>query len=308
MHRFFQHRLHLLGALEQALVAVEIQRCKSGGAGQRMTRIGVAVEQFDSMRRALHEGVVDLVRDDRAAQGHRRVVHRLGEGDEVGRHAVAFRGEGVSDTAEACDDLVEDQQDSMLVAQRPQPLQIVLGRAEYAGGTREGLDDHRRNRLGAMQGDKSFERIGEIRAACGIAARECHRVFVVGKRQVIIRTRNKRAVGPAIVGDAADGNAAEVHAMIPALAADQAETPALPGAHLVGARDLQRRIRGFRSRIDEEDMVHAVGRQRRDPLCERKGRRMGELERRREIELAGCLADRLDDRLAVVSRVHAPQA
>ena len=37
----------LLGAREQILVAIEIERGEPGGAGERMRRIGVAVEQLD---------------------------------------------------------------------------------------------------------------------------------------------------------------------------------------------------------------------------------------------------------------------
>ena len=45
-------RLELLRALEQVLVAIEVERREAGGAGERMRRIGVAVEQLDHVLRA----------------------------------------------------------------------------------------------------------------------------------------------------------------------------------------------------------------------------------------------------------------
>src|SRR4249919_2208714 len=49
----------LAGALEQAFVAIDVERCKPGGAGERMCRIGIAVEQFDDVLRPFHERVID---------------------------------------------------------------------------------------------------------------------------------------------------------------------------------------------------------------------------------------------------------
>ena len=81
-----------------------------------MRRIGVAVEQLDDVLRAVHEGVVDAFVRDHAAHRRRAVGDALGERDHVRRHAVALGREGVAETAEAGDDLVEDQQDAVLVA------------------------------------------------------------------------------------------------------------------------------------------------------------------------------------------------
>ena len=48
-------RFHRPGALEQAFLAVDVEGGETGRAGQRMRRVGVAVEQFDDVARALHE-------------------------------------------------------------------------------------------------------------------------------------------------------------------------------------------------------------------------------------------------------------
>src|ERR1700722_15951839 len=51
--------LERLGALEQALVAIEVDRRQRRGASERMARRGIAVEELDGALRPLHEGVGD---------------------------------------------------------------------------------------------------------------------------------------------------------------------------------------------------------------------------------------------------------
>ncbi len=136
-------RLERMGALEQLLVAIDVERGEAGGAGERMAGIGVAVEQLDRVLRPLHERVVDVLAHDDAAHRHRAGSDALGEGDHVGDDAVALGGEGEAEAAEAGDDFVEDQQDAVLVADRAQLLQIALRRRQHAGRARHRLDDHR---------------------------------------------------------------------------------------------------------------------------------------------------------------------
>ena len=122
-------RLQRLGAREQVFVAIKIERRETRGAGQRMRRIGVAVEQFDDMLGAAHERVIDAVARDDAAHRHRARGDAFGEADHVRRHAIALGGEGVAEPAEAGDHLVEDQQNAVAVADRAQLLQIALAAA-----------------------------------------------------------------------------------------------------------------------------------------------------------------------------------
>ena len=78
------------------LVAVEIERRETGRAGERMRRIGVAVEQLDHMLRAAHEGIVDAFARDDAAHRHGAGGHALGEADHVraSRRSVRPRRHG----------------------------------------------------------------------------------------------------------------------------------------------------------------------------------------------------------------------
>src|SRR5665213_2308366 len=73
VHRIFEHRFELARTREQVLVAIKIERHYARGTGERMTGIGVAVEQLDGVRRTLHERFVDFVAHDHAAHRHRAV-------------------------------------------------------------------------------------------------------------------------------------------------------------------------------------------------------------------------------------------
>ena len=70
-------RLEPLCPLEQALVAVKIERREAGRASERMRRIGVAVEQLDHVLRAVHEGIVDALRTQSRRPSARRRRSRL---------------------------------------------------------------------------------------------------------------------------------------------------------------------------------------------------------------------------------------
>ena len=115
--------LQLLRVLEQLLVLVQIKRRNARRAGERMARIGVAVEQLDHMVGALHERVVDALAAHDAAHRHGAGGDALGEGDHVrDARRSARRRSACAEAAEAGDDLVEDQQDAVLVADLAQPL------------------------------------------------------------------------------------------------------------------------------------------------------------------------------------------
>ena len=166
---------------------------------------------------------------DHAAHRHGARGDALGEGDHVGDDAVALGREGVAETAEAGDDLVEDQQDAVLVADRAQPLQIALRRRQHAGRARHRLDDHRGDRRRVVQRDDALELVGEMRAPFRLALAEGLLLAIIGRRQMI-DAGEQRAEELAVGDDAADRDAAEADAVIAALAADQARAPGLAAA------------------------------------------------------------------------------
>src|SRR5258708_11569528 len=122
------------------------------------------------------------------------------------------------------------------------------------------------------------------------------------------RSRDMWLLRVVVIGDDAERDASEDHAMRGALSYYEAKARSLPDALGVGARDLERRVAGFRSRIDEEDVIHAGRCERGDALGKRECGRMGELEGRCVIEFACGLSDRFDDRLLGVAGIDAPKA
>ena len=96
--------------------------------------------------------------------------------------------------------------------------------------------------------------------------------------------------------------------MIAALAPDETLSSALPRNILIGERDLQSRVDRLGSGIDEKDMVEIARRKIGNFCCESERFWMSELERWRVIELAGLLADRRDNGIALMAGVAAPQA
>ena len=119
-------------ARQQPLVLVDVERREAGRAGDRMRRIGVAVEQLDRALRAGHQRVVDLAAGEHRAAGNGAVGDALGGRHQVGRDAEIIGRERRAEAAEAGDDLVEDQQDAVLVAEFAQALQIALRRRQHA--------------------------------------------------------------------------------------------------------------------------------------------------------------------------------
>ena len=212
----------------------------------------------------------------------------------------------MAEAAEAGDDFVEDQQDAVLVADFAQALEIALGRRQHAGGTGHGFDDDRRDGRGIMQGHEAFQLVGQMAAPFRLAAGEGLFLAVVGVRQVI--DTRQHGAEPLAVGDhAAHRDAAEVHAVIAALAADQAGAAGLAVGAVIGQRDLQRRVGGLGSGVAEEGVVQIAGRHGGEARGQFEHLGMTELEGRREVQFGGRLLDRRDDGLAAVAGVGAPE-
>src|SRR5499433_2906787 len=300
-------RLELARALEQALVAVEIERREPGRAGERMRRVGVAVKQLDHVHGPAHERVVDPLAHDHSAHRHAPRGDALGKRDHVGDDAVALGGKGVAEPAEAGDDLVEDEQDAVLVTDRAQPRQVALGCGQHAGGARHRLDDHGGDGGGVVQRDDALELVGQMGAPLGLALAEGLVLAVVGRRQMV-DAGEQRAEQFAIVDHAADRNAAEADAVVAALAPDQARARAFAAHVVIGERDLERGVHRLRARIAEEHVVEVAGRERGNPARKLERLGMGELKGRRVVERGRFRLDRRNDGVAIVPGVGAPHA
>src|SRR5438270_6299337 len=112
----------------------------------------------------------------------------------------------------------------------------------------------------------------------------------------------------AVVGNAAHGHAAEVHAVIAALAADQPEALAFAPGALVGDGDLERGVDRFGAGVGEEHARQARRRDAREPVGELECDRMPHLEGRRKVHRRHLAPDGFHDLRPGVTGVHAPQA
>ncbi len=262
--------------------------------------------KLDEMLGAVHEGLVDFLLHEHRAHRDGAVGDALGGQHDIRHDAEIIEGERRAETAEAGDDLVEDEQDAVLVADRAQPLEIALGRHQHAGGAGDRLDDDGGDGRGIMQGDDALKLVGELDAVLRLAAREGVAGGVVGVADVV-DAGQQRAEHLAVADDAADRDAAEIDAVIAALAADQAEARALADDALIGERDLEAGLDRFGAGIGEEDVVDAgrhVGDQARRQL-EALG--VADLESRRIVELAHLGGDGFDDLRPGMAGIDAPQ-
>ena len=239
-------RFKFARTLEQIFLAIQIERGKACGAGQRVRRIGIAVKQFDDVLRTLHEGIVNTLAYQHATHRHATRGHAFGKRDHVGHHAVTLGGEGITQPSKTGDDLVENQQDAVLVANGAQLLQITLGRRNNAGRARHRLDNDGGYGRGIMQRDQAIERVGEMTAPLRLVDGESLFGAIIRRGQMI-GADDQRAELFAVVDDTADGDAAKADAMIATLAANQAH-PRAAALHVVKRqRDFQRGIDGFRA-------------------------------------------------------------
>ncbi len=126
-------------------------------------------------------------------------------------------------------------------------------------------------------------------------------------RQVIDAADHRAEVHP-VLRDAANRHAAEVDAVIGALAADQAILVRLAARALVSERDLEGGVGAFRAGVGEDDAVEPVGQEAAELVCEFERRRMAHIEDGGVVEFGGCALDRLDDLRLGVAGGDAPEA
>ena len=245
-------------------------------------------------------------RDRHRAHRLRAVGEALRHRHDVGRDAEALRGERLSGAAEAADDLVEHEQDAVRVADLAQSLEIALGRHEAAGRAGDRLDEARGDVLGAVQVDEAHEILGELDAVRAFAPRE----------EVLLEVRVPHVRDPgqpgtelaAVVDEARQRDAAEVDAVVRALARDEHVASALTARLVVGERDLHRGVDRLRAGVREEDPVEVARRQLGDAGRELELLRMAAEKRRHEVELGQLPADGLRDLLAAVTGIGAEEA
>ncbi len=256
-----------------------------------MAGVCVAVEELDRVLGGGREDrVVDAFGNGNRAHRLRGVGQRLGHRHDVGRDAEALCRERLTGAAEAGDHLVEHQQDAVLVADFPQPLEIALGRNEHAGRSRDRLDEARGDVLRAVEIDEALQVLGQVGAVRAFAGREP----VLGQVRVAhVRDAGQRGTeAAAVVDQARQRNAAEVDAVIGALPRHEHRAAALAARLVVGERDLHRGVDRFGAGVHEEDPVEIAGRQFGHSRRKLELLRVAAQERRAEIEFAAVACSR----------------
>ena len=138
--------------------------------------------------------------------------------------------------------------------------------------------------------------------------------LAAGKRITVEQVRMTHVLGigveraelSLVQPDTAHTETAEVNAVVGLLPPDQhAALPLAPGL-MIGQRDLQRGIDGLGAGIGEEDVIEARG-HLRQPVGGFEGDGVALIKAMGKIQRRGLLLDGLDDRLAIVACVAAPQ-
>ena len=294
-------------ALEQALVPVDVERREAGRARARMPRVRIAVQELDrAFGRRGHDRIVDAFACRHRTHRLRAVGERLRHRHEVGRDAEALRRECLAGAAEAADHLVEHEQDAVRVADLAQAREVALGRHEAAGRAGDRLDDAGGDVLGAVEVDHPQQVVGQLGAV---------RAFALGAVILLhVRVAHVGDAGHAgaelapVVDEPRQRDAAEIDAVVGALARDEHGAGALAARLVVGEGDLHRGVDRLGPGVAEEDPVEIARRELGNARRELELLRMRAQERRGEIELLQLPADGLGDLPAAVARGDAEES
>ena len=244
----------------------------------------------------------DRVGGDQGA--HRRVGRgqRLGDGDDVGHVAEAFAAEVVAEPAPGADHLVGDHQHVVAIADLAHALEVAVGRDDAAAGVLHRLEDHRGDRLGALELDPLLdrgrrpERVAVLRPAVDVGVGD---VAAAGDERLELRAQ---------LGDAGGGEGAERGAVVGDLAGDHLVLLAFAERAVVVAGQLQRRLDRLRAAGGEEDAVEVAGGERGESGGELDRARVGVAPERVEVELFDLARRRLAQLGATVAGVDAEEA
>ena len=122
---------------------------------------------------------------EHGTHGDGRVRHPLRHGEKVRHHTEVLGRERRPEAAEARDHFVEDEQDSVAIADFAQALEVAQRRHEHAGRAGHRLDDHRGDGRGIMQQTEPLQLVGELGAVLRLAPGEGVARQVVGVPDVV---------------------------------------------------------------------------------------------------------------------------
>ena len=282
-----------VGAGGQSVVEHEAQRGGAGGVGH-----DVAPEGADVL--AARHGVEALLVGD-ARDGKAQAAQGLAHGDDVGESAGMLEGEELARPAEPGLDLVDDEEDVVLVADRADGRQPAVGRDDRAPFALDGLDED-----GGGFGDPGvgvlelvFEVGGAVQAAAFGRLGEGAAV-AVGVGQEMDLGEERQEIGPERLA-ACEGERAGGHAVVGALEGDQGDAAGVVLGQLDGAFD------GVGpGRTGEEQAAELGGEDGAQGFDQRLAGRAGDVERVRQV--SHLVAGGIEDRGVRVADVEDPGA
>ena len=245
------------GPLRQVFPVVYIE---DGEAGGHRYRVPTVREDVLEGGRRVHECLANVV-----ANRHRRergiaAADALAQDHEVGHDAVVLDAEVAAGPTEARDDLVDDQQHAVAIADLADLREVFGLRLDGSAHRRhDGLGDERRDTLRADPQDLSFQLVRARHVARGI--RQPERTAVAVDRRDVRHVQQHRQVFGPPADSTAHGQAAQGRAVIARPAADHLVALRLAPIDVVLARHLEGHLDGLRSATREMDPVQVAGRQ-----------------------------------------------
>ena len=187
---------HRGGVLDDALLTERLDRGDGRRAGERMPGVGEAAG-----KEAVAHLVDDLAARDHGAKRHVARVDSLRDAQNVGHDVPVLAGKPLPGAPEPRHHLVEDQQDAVPVADLAHALEVAVRRDDDAVRAGDGLEDDRRNGVGALV----LENLLEVRCAGAHRAR----VGVPGGAAVGVRVERAHDAGHARFDGPATGVAGQ---------------------------------------------------------------------------------------------------
>ncbi len=226
-------------------------------AGHRMAEVGVAVLEEAA---ALRHGIDDLSLRQHRANRLVATAKALGNGHEVGHHALLLAGVQRARAAHAAHHFIEDQQHAIFVAHRAHGLEVARHRREHTGRGAAHCFGHEGDyAIGALRDDGSLELGREAQAVLLGAFIGPLLAVRVARRNVRGRHQDgrERFAPPCI---AAHRKRAQRVAVVALAARDEVRALRLADFYEVLPRHLERRFHRLGAAAHQVHMAHAFGR------------------------------------------------
>jgi len=229
------------------------------GAGERMTHIGVTVLKSAG---TLGNRIEDFVLHEERADRRITAAEPLCDRHEIGRNSFLLARVQRTRAPHAAHDLVENQQDTMAVADFPYPLKIAGNRGHRTqGGANHGLGNKGHDVLAAELPDLCIELLGQ---PFGVSLRGLLRapLAIFEHRRYMVRLEQQRSELLALLFPSADRQRAQGYAVIALAARNDVSPLRLPKLDKILPRQLERGLDCLRSAAHEEDTTDTFRRAR----------------------------------------------